>query len=347
MTDPASPMIRPALAADADAIAAIHTASWRDSYGDIMSAEALGPDLDVRHRAMWQRILGKPLPGRLVLVAMLGDIGGFVVSHPDAEDPGLDFIAALHVTPKQRGRGIGAALMQAWSDRMAAMGRTRATLIVAEENTRARAFYGRLGGVEGPIFEDELDDHTAVPTRHVTWEDLPRMGALARGERLRKAAMPASVTAAEMPARAGAPHPIPAARQAEARRKQRLGDVFGLTDFGVNRVEIDPGTHSTIAHFHSHEDEFVMVLEGTLTLVRDGHETVLCAGDCSGFPAGTGPAHRLENRGDVRAVYLEVGSRRPDVDVTRYPGEDLMVDRGADGAQWFMRLDGTPIARAD
>jgi hypothetical protein len=43
----------------------------------------------------------------------------------------------------------------------------------------------------------------------------------------------------------------------------------GLTQFGVNRTVVDPGAWSSPRHWHSHEDEFVWVLEGELTLVTN------------------------------------------------------------------------------
>src|SRR5215469_5171127 len=59
-------------------------------------------------------------------------------------------------------------------------------------------------------------------------------------------------------------------RQAIAsRRKRRIGDAVGITQFGVNLVERGPGDMSAQRHWHETEDEFVFVLEGELTLVTD------------------------------------------------------------------------------
>ena len=151
----------------------------------------------------------------------------------------------------------------------------------------------------------------------------------------------------EIPLKPGAAHPVPAVDRCKARRKQRLSDAVGLSQFGVNRVELDPGVWSTVRHWHSHEDEFVMVLEGELTLVTDAGAQTLRAGDCAGFSAGVPDGHRLENRSDALAVYLEVGSRRPEVDETTYPDDDLLVRHDAEGRQMYMRRDGTIICPAD
>lgn len=72
------------------------------------------------------------------------------------------------------------------------------------------------------------------------------------------------------------------------RTRRRLGDAGGLKDFGVNLMTLTPGGWSSQRHWHSHEDEFVYVLEGELTLVEDGGETLLRAGDCATFAKDSG-----------------------------------------------------------
>jgi uncharacterized cupin superfamily protein len=49
----------------------------------------------------------------------------------------------------------------------------------------------------------------------------------------------------------------------KAREKRPLGDLFGLTNFGVNLTRIRPGGESALLHCHSKQDEFVYLLEGT------------------------------------------------------------------------------------
>ena len=151
----------------------------------------------------------------------------------------------------------------------------------------------------------------------------------------------------DIPTLSGAPHPVPAVDKCKARRKQRLSAEFGIDQFGVNRVELDPGVWSTVRHWHSHEDEFVMVLEGELTLVTDTGEQVLTSGDVTGFKSGVADGHRLENRSQVLAVYLEVGSSRRDVDTVTYSDDDLLVRHDDSGRQVFVRKDGTFVAMAE
>jgi Cupin domain len=74
-------------------------------------------------------------------------------------------------------------------------------------------------------------------------------------------------------------------------------------------MHLPPGNWSSQRHWHSHEDEFVYVLEGELTLIEDGGETVLRAGDCAAFPKGSGNGHHMINRSGA-AAYLEASSTR-------------------------------------
>ena len=141
-----------------------------------------------------------------------------------------------------------------------------------------------------------------------------------------------------VPRRLGVGYPAPFAAPCAGRVRQRLGDAGGLTDFGVNLMRLPPGNWSSQRHWHSHEDEFVYILEGEVVLVEDGGETVLRAGDCAAFAKGSGNGHHLINRAAGTAVYLEVGSRQPD-DLTTCSDIDMM-SANADGA--FTHKDGTP-----
>jgi uncharacterized cupin superfamily protein len=141
-----------------------------------------------------------------------------------------------------------------------------------------------------------------------------------------------------VPARQGVGYPAQFAKFTVGRLRKRLGDAGGLTDFGVNLTSLPPGNWSSQRHWHSHEDEFVYVLEGQLVLIEDGGETVLNAGDCAAFPKGSGNGHHMINRSDRVAVYLELGTRHPD-DVTTCSDVDMMSSN-ADGR--FLHKDGTP-----
>jgi uncharacterized cupin superfamily protein len=144
----------------------------------------------------------------------------------------------------------------------------------------------------------------------------------------------------EVPVIHGCPYPSPFDEPIAGRTRKRLGDAGGLTDFGVNLMTLAPGGWSSQRHWHSHEDEFVYILEGELVLVEDEGEMLLRAGDCAAFPKGTGNGHHMINRSDKTAVYLEAGSRQPD-DMTICSDID-MKSANADGR--FVHKDGTPYS---
>ena len=117
-------------------------------------------------------------------------------------------------------------------------------------------------------------------------------------------------------------YPEPFASQMQGREKRPLGDLFGLTNFGVNLTQLAPGAVSSLRHDHTTQDEFVFILEGHPTLHTDEGRTRLSPCMCAGFKAGTGNGHRL----------LEMGGRSPG-DAVIDPGDDtkaVLVD-----GKWF------------
>lgn len=141
-----------------------------------------------------------------------------------------------------------------------------------------------------------------------------------------------------VPIRKGSGYPAPFDAQCATRTRQRLGNAGGLQDFGVNLMTLPPGAWSSQRHWHSHEDEFVYVLQGEVTLVEDQRKTLLRAGECAAFPKNSGNGHHLINESSANAVYIEVGSRHPD-DMTTCSDIDL---KSANSDGRFVRKDGTP-----
>lgn len=151
---------------------------------------------------------------------------------------------------------------------------------------------------------------------------------------------PLAVLAAAAPVpRKPSNYPEPFASLMAGRVKRPLGELFGLTNFGVNLVSLPPGAVSALRHAHTRQDEFVYVLTGRPTLHTDEGRTVLTPGMCAGFRAGSGNGHRLLNETDEEAVYLEVGDRTPG-DAASYPDDDLAAEF-VDGRWRFVHKDGT------
>jgi uncharacterized cupin superfamily protein len=140
----------------------------------------------------------------------------------------------------------------------------------------------------------------------------------------------------------GSRYPPPFDKPCRNRTLLRLGDAAGLTQFGVNLLRLTPGAWSSQRHWHSHEDEFVYMLEGEVVLVTDAGEEILRAGDCAGFKAGDRNGHCLQNRSALEAKILVIGSRHAE-DHGEYPDIDLKFTAGRyTGKDAFVHKDGSP-----
>lgn len=150
-----------------------------------------------------------------------------------------------------------------------------------------------------------------------------------------------AIIAADAPPRAKlSNYPEPFASWMAKRDKRPLGDLFGLTNFGVNLTRLAPGGSSALRHAHVRQDEFVYVLEGSPTLITDGGRTPMSPGMCAGFKAGTGNAHHLVNETDRDVVYVEIGDRTPG-DSASYPDDDIAAET-IDGKLRFTHKNGAP-----
>ena len=135
-------------------------------------------------------------------------------------------------------------------------------------------------------------------------------------------------------------YPEPFASRVEGREKRPLGDLFGLSNFGVNLTRLLPGACSALRHAHAKQDEFIYILHGHPILITDAGETQLSPGMCAGFKAGTGDGHHLVNRTSDEVSYLEVGDRSTG-DSAVYPDDDLRATF-VEGKWQFAHKDGSP-----
>jgi len=152
---------------------------------------------------------------------------------------------------------------------------------------------------------------------------------------------PPALDPTQLPPRIASLYPEPFRSRVLPREKRGLAAPLGLTQLGVNLTTLPAGKESSMRHFHTREDEFIFVLEGTVVLRTNQGEQVLTAGTCAGFPAGVRDGHQLVNRSDQPARYLEISNHDPD-DEAEYAEDDLACRKVADGTYVFSRKDGTP-----
>lgn len=151
------------------------------------------------------------------------------------------------------------------------------------------------------------------------------------------------LTLSDVPVKSGSSYPAPFDAPCKAREWQGLAEAAGLTQFGVNLVRLKPGVWSSQRHWHTHEDEFVYLVEGEAVLVTEAGEETMRPGDFAGFPAGSGDGHHLINHSDRDAVFLVVGTCREAEDEVHYSDVDMhLPNTPGEGRVGFTRKDGTP-----
>ncbi len=151
------------------------------------------------------------------------------------------------------------------------------------------------------------------------------------------------------PLKTGSIYPEPYAAQMAGRSSLRLGEMAGLTQYGVNMVMLEPGAAASLRHWHLNEDEFAIVLEGELTLIEDEGETLMHPGDCAAWKAGVANGHHFVNRSDKPGKFLIVGTKAP-AETGTYTDVDMMVHVAGgkarftyhDGSDWTGHRDLAP-----
>ena len=142
-------MIRAAGLEDAEAIAAVHVASWRHAYRGLLPDEYLdGMDVP-RWAAGWRRVLSAERSRAATLVAEAsGVVVGFADVTPSRDDDAaadIGEVTSIYAHPDHWGTGTGRELMAAVVDRLRSAGFAATTLWVLRDNARARRFYERAG----------------------------------------------------------------------------------------------------------------------------------------------------------------------------------------------------------
>ena len=146
---------------------------------------------------------------------------------------------------------------------------------------------------------------------------------------------------AQIPFQGGSGYPGKLAEATAGRFTQRIGDASGLRQYGVNIVRLEPGALSSLRHYHMQQDEFLVMLSGSLTLIDDDGTHEMLPGDCASFPAGEANGHHLKNETEAPASFLVVGTRTP-TETAYYSDIDMMVEMDAEGFH-FTRKDGSPL----
>lgn len=135
--------LRPAIPADAMAVARVHVRAWQAAYRGLMPDDYLA-GLHPQDRAQHYDFASVDPARPRTLVAIDADtVLGFATISPARDDDatGQGELCALYVEPDHWGRGIGRTLAAAARDDLYDLGFRRAILWVVAGNARAEGFY--------------------------------------------------------------------------------------------------------------------------------------------------------------------------------------------------------------
>lgn len=167
--------VRPASAADAAAIAAVHAASWRSAYRGIMPDAYLDARCAAERLAYWQATLATAPPSRVVLVAELdGSMVGFAAARMEPDEGFEACLDNLHVIASCRGQGVGRLLLGTLARQMATNGCRSLYLWVFDANSAAIRFYQRLGAMAVERGAEQFAG-TDIPHTRLAWSDSARL----------------------------------------------------------------------------------------------------------------------------------------------------------------------------
>jgi uncharacterized cupin superfamily protein len=125
----------------------------------------------------------------------------------------------------------------------------------------------------------------------------------------------------------------------------RIGPTLGAAMLGATIYELPPGQSNCPYHYEYGNEEWVLVLDGRLTVRHPEGEDELERGELACFPVGPDGAHKLTNRGEETCRILMVSTTvepsvavYPDSDkIGVWPGDkrdNLMVPREAIVDYW-------------
>jgi uncharacterized cupin superfamily protein len=138
---------------------------------------------------------------------------------------------------------------------------------------------------------------------------------------------------------------LPAAENAEGRID--VARALGSTDLAMFVYDLGPGESSSPYHYE-YEEEWLLVVAGTVAVRAPDGEHELQEGDIVRFAAGPDGAHKVMNRGDVPARTL-VFSKASSPAVSVYPdsGKVGVFADGEDSDLFFERNAAVPWAHGE
>jgi len=150
-------IVREATAQDALGIAQVHVDSWKTAYAGILDTDFLANLSYEKRRNLWTRIFSglngiPPYPVFVAFDTISSCVVGFCAGGEAREESDKIFegeLYSIYLLQKYEGFGIGRKLFQKMKDTLLERGYKNMCLWVLKENSHARRFYEKMGGVSG------------------------------------------------------------------------------------------------------------------------------------------------------------------------------------------------------
>ena len=141
-------LVRPAELDDAPAIARVHVATWRSAYRGLLPDDFLASLSQTHYEERWRRNLSDGA-ARIYVAEDVDGVVGFASGGPEraGENGYAGELYAIYILEDAQGRGHGRRLVQAVVGGLRELGIRNMIVWVLRDNSAARGFYERLGGV--------------------------------------------------------------------------------------------------------------------------------------------------------------------------------------------------------
>ncbi|GHC73929.1 GNAT family N-acetyltransferase [Limoniibacter endophyticus] len=161
--------IRKAGPRDADAIAAVHHASWKNAYSGIIPYAALIRMLSRRRADWWRNAITRS--ASILVLEINGDVVGYATigANRAKELPQDGEIYEIYLLPEYQGIGLGSRLFNAARKSLEDHGFCGLVVWALEENRNALEFYVRQGGKDAAEGV-EIFDQRALRKLAFTWD---------------------------------------------------------------------------------------------------------------------------------------------------------------------------------
>ena len=122
-----------------------------------------------------------------------------------------------------------------------------------------------------------------------------------------------------------------------------VAEAVRSTAFAAFLYDVPPGEASAPYHYE-YEEEWLLVVEGEITVRTPEGEHALERGDLLRFPAGPDGAHNVMNRSDAPARALLFSRTGQGVGVAVYPDSDTVGVWGGEKDLLFKRDSAVPLS---